>query len=60
MESASFDRLPILLASYLAQYATVELISSSNIGMLFVLVVLQLGCIQSINKTSSEFIVACQ
>lgn len=60
MESASSDRLPVLLASYLVQYARVELIFSSNIGTLFVLLALYLGCIQSINTNSSEFVAACQ
>lgn len=45
MASSGSDRIPTLLGSYLVQYAKVVLISSSDIGTIFVLLALQLECI---------------
>lgn len=60
MKFSGFDRLPTLLSSYHVQCAKVVLISSSDICTTFVLVVLQLGCIQSTDTNSSEFVATCQ
>lgn len=60
MESSDSDRLPTLLGSYLVHYAKVVLISSSDIGTIFVLLALQFWCVQFTDTNSSEFVAACQ